>query len=161
MERDHPKREPLALINSNKAWVFKEIDALISEWNDWQRAVHEIKDQPYDHQTQSAVYADGEANLKKHRILLEKTLVFLDNNISGHGFIYGRDGTRIDRDDLRLEIRVKHRIDDLDQLRASLQYAKVPDGYWKSKAKEMVDKMAGKAPEAALDIAASYLKGGG
>ncbi len=160
MEPEHPKREPLALTNPNKAWVFKELDALISEWRDWQKTVDEIKDHPYDHQTQSKVYADGEANLKTHRILQEKTLVFLDNNISGHGFIYGRDGTRIDRDDRRLKIRVKHRIDDLDQLRASLQYAKVPEGYWTSKAKEMLDKVAGKAPETALGIATSYLKGG-
>ncbi len=158
MER--PKRESLALTNPNKSWVIKELDSLISEWRAWQKTVEAIKDHPYDRQTQSEVSADGEANLKKHRILQEKTLVFLDNNIAGHGFIRGRDGTSTDRDDLRLRIRVKHRVDDLDELWACLNYAMVPDGYWKSKAKEMVDKMAGKAPEAALDIAASYIRGG-
>jgi len=31
-------------------------------------------------------------------------------------------------------------IDDLDELRACLQYAKVPDAYWKAKGKEMLEK---------------------
>ena len=73
--------------------------------------------------THSEVYADGEENITKHGILQEKTLVFLENNISGHGFISGRDGTKIDRTDLRLKIRVKHRLDDLEELRACLEYA--------------------------------------
>jgi hypothetical protein len=64
-----------------------------------------------------------EQNIKRHRILQEKTLAFLEENIIGHGFISGRDGTKIDRTDLRLNIRVKHRIDDLDELRACLEYA--------------------------------------
>jgi len=74
--------------------------------------------------------------------------VFLDNNIEGHGFIYGRDSTRIDRTDLRLDI-----------LRACIQYAKVPEAYWKATAKEMLEKVAGKGPELATDIAAKYLQG--
>jgi hypothetical protein len=52
-----------------------------------------------------------------------KLLFSSKNNIIGHGFILGRDGTKIDRTDLRLNIRVKHRIDDLDELRACLEYA--------------------------------------
>jgi hypothetical protein len=109
--------------------------------------------------THSEVYADGEDNIKKHRILQEKTLVFMENNIAGHGFIRGRDGTKIDRNDLRLKIRVKHRVDDLDELRACLPYAKVPEGHWKAKAKEMLDRTIGKAPDLATDIAAKYLQG--
>jgi hypothetical protein len=54
---------------------------------------------------------------------------------------------------------VKHRIDDLDELHACLPYAKVPDGYWKAKAKEMLSKVAGKAPEVAAQIAEKYLQG--
>ncbi len=158
MQPDQPKRETLALTNPNKAWVFKELDTLIIEWRAWQREVEEIKDHPFN-QTQSNVYADGEENIKKHRILQEKTLVFLENNIAGHGFIRGRDGTKIDRNDLRLRIRVKHRIDDLDELRACLPYAKVPDAYWKAKAKEMLEKTVGKGPDLATDIAAKYLQG--
>jgi hypothetical protein len=158
MKSDEPKRGTLALTNPNKAGVFKELDALINEWRAWQQEVEEIKDHSFNH-TQSKVYADGEENIKKHRILREKTLVFLENNIAGHGFVRGRDGTKIDRNDLRLKIRVKHRMDDLDELRACLPYAKVPEGYWKAKAKEMLDKTVGKAPDLATDIAAKYLQG--
>jgi hypothetical protein len=160
MERNQPKRETLAFTNPNKAWVIKELHQLIAEWRSWQKDVEEIKDHPYNHQTHSEIYADGEENIKRHRILQEKTLVFLENNISGHGFIRGRDGTKIDRDDLRLAIRVKHRIDDLDELSACLSYAKVPDGYWRTKAAELVSKIAGKAPDVAIDLATKYLQGG-
>ena len=67
--------------------------------------------------------------------------------------------TRIDRTDLRLNIRVKHRMDDLDELRACLPYAKVPEAYWKARAKEMLGKTVGMAPEMATEIAAKYLQG--
>jgi hypothetical protein len=118
------KRETLAFTNpNNKARVIKKLDALLGEWRSWEKEVAEIRDHPYNRMIQTDVYADGEENIKKHRILQEKTLVFLENNISSHGFIRGRDGTKIDRTDLRLNIRVKHRIDDLDELRACLQYA--------------------------------------
>ena len=153
------QRAALALTNPNKAWVSKQLDALIAEWRAWQDQVEQIEDQPYDCNTQSAVYADGAENMKKHRILQEKTLVFLDNNVAGHGFIYGRDGKRIDRTDLRLKIRVSHRVDDLDELRACLPYAKVPEGYWKAKAKDMLGAIAGKAPDVAAELAAHYLEG--
>jgi hypothetical protein len=159
MRTDQSKREGLALTNPNKAWVIKELDALIGEWSAWREEVEEIKDHAFNQMTHGAIYADGEENIKKHRILQEKTLVFLENNMTGHGFIWGRDGTKIDRTDLRLKIRVKHRIDDLDELRACLPYAKVPDGYWKAKAKEMLDKTVGMAPDLATDVAAKYLQG--
>jgi hypothetical protein len=44
-------------------------------------------------------------------------------------------------------------------LRACIQYAKVPEAYWKATAKEMLEKVAGKGPELATDIAAKYLQG--
>src|SRR5216683_1062111 len=69
------------------------------------------------------ILADGEENIKKHSILQEKTLEFLEQNIIGHGFIRGRDGTHVDRTDLRLKFRVKHRLEELDELRARLEYA--------------------------------------
>ena len=69
------------------------------------------------------ILADGEENIKKHKILQAKTLEFLEKNIAGHGFISGRDGTHVDRTDLRLNFRVKHRLDELDELRACLEYA--------------------------------------
>jgi hypothetical protein len=161
MEDNQPKRETLAFTNPNRARVIKELDALIAEWRAWQEEVGQIKDHPYDREMQTVVYADGEANMKRHRILQEKTLTFLENNISGHGFIRGRDGTKIDRTDLRLSIRVKHRVDDLDELRACLDYAKVPDAHWKTAATELVDKIAGKAPGAAIELVSRYLQTGG
>ena len=135
MASDQPKRETLAFINPDKAWVIKELDALIVEWRAWQKYIEETEPYACDHQMQNAVSADGEANMKEHRILQEKTLVFLDNNISGHAFIKGHDGTGVDRTDLQLAIRVKHRMDDLDELRACLAYARTPDGQWSSTAK--------------------------
>lgn len=60
---------------------------------------------------------------------------------------------------MRLDIRVKHRVNDLEVLRACVQYAKVPEAYWKVTAKEMLEKIAGKGPELATEIAAKYLQG--
>jgi len=48
-----------------------------------------------------------------HEIFQAKTLTFLNNNITGHGFIKGFDGKAGDRTDLRLKIRVKHRLHQL------------------------------------------------
>lgn len=151
--------QPLAFKNPKTAWVVQELEKIREEWAEWQREVDQIKDHPYNRMTQSEVMADGRENLKRHRVLQAKTMVFLDNNIEGHGFIYGRDGGNVDRNDLRLKIRVQHRLDDLDELRACLTYAKVPDSYWKAKAKELIDKIADKAPEAAIEMAARYLQG--
>jgi hypothetical protein len=156
-----PKRLILRLTNPNKSWVVNELDRLIDEWRDWQSEVAEIPIEPRNpyYPAPENVSADGEDNIQRHHVLQEKTLVFLDNNIEGHGFIYGRDGTRVDRTDLRLDIRVKHRVNDLDVLRACIQYAKVPESYWRTTAKEMLEKIAGKAPDLATDIAAKYLQG--
>jgi hypothetical protein len=148
----------LEITSTNTAWVVAELDALYAEWLEWQREVEKIVDQPYDRQTQSDVFADGEAMMHRHEVLQAKTLTFLNNNVRGHGFIRGFDGQRIDRTDLRLRIRVKHRMHQLDLLRASLQYAKVPESFWKQKGKELVDKIAKKTGDAAIDVAASYLK---
>jgi hypothetical protein len=119
------QRETLAFRNPNKEWVVKELDALICEWRAWQKEAELLGEDPHDpfDPKPGRILADGEENIKKHRILQEKTLAFLENNIAGHGFITGRDRTKIDRTDLRLKIRVKHRLDDLDELRACLEYA--------------------------------------
>lgn len=161
MERDHPQREALAFLKSNTARVIKQLDALIGEWRSWEKEVDNLPKHPVNRLDPKPfnILADGEENIKKHRILQEKTLVFLENNITGHGFICGRDGSKIDRTDLPLQFRVKHRMDDLDELRACLQYANVPETYWKAKAKEMLAKTVGKAPDVATDIAAKYLQG--
>ena len=121
----------LAFINPNRRWVIKELDKLLTEWETWSSEVDQIVDQPYDHNTQLEVFADGEIMMQKHEILQSKTATFLDNNISGHGFIAGFDGSHCDRTDLRLKHRVKHRIQELRVLRACLdkvQGEKLDDG---------------------------------
>ena len=148
----------LAIMNPNKVWVVQELDKLINEWEKWQKEVAQIKDYPYDSQTKTDVFADGEENMQKHEILQAKTLAFLNNNIKGHGFIIGFDGKHCDRTDLRLKHRVKHRLQQLKILQASLQYAQVPDSFWKKKGKELIDKIAGVAPEVAAKIATGMLK---
>lgn len=97
----------------------RELEDLYNEWVRWSESVDQIKDQEYDRQRQSEVYADGEQMMQKHDILQAKTLTFLNNNISGHGFIDGFDGNGCDRTDLRLKYRVRHRIHNLDLLMAS------------------------------------------
>lgn len=151
----------LKLLNPREHWVRSELEKLTSEWEAWAKQVEKIKDHPYDQQRESEVYKDGRANMLAHKILQEKTRVFLDNNVDGHNFIRGFDGNHIDRTDLRLKIRVEHRLDDLYVLRGAIQYAQVPEGYWVEKAKELVDKMSDKGSDAAISLVASYLKNPG
>jgi len=112
---------PLAFINPNRRWVVRELNKLLSEWETWSKDVDQITDQPYDHNTQTEVFADGELMMQKHEILQSRTLIFLNNNISGHGFITGLDGHHCDRTDLRLKHRVKHRLQELYVLHACLE----------------------------------------
>ncbi len=148
----------LAFLNPNKPWVVKELDKLFEEWLAWEKEVSTIVDQPYDRNTQAEVYADGENMMQRHEILQAKTLTFVNNNIAGHGFIEGFEGRGCDRTDLRLKHRVKHRLQRLRVLKASMEYARVPDSFWREKGKELVDKICDKGTDAAIDIAASYLK---
>jgi hypothetical protein len=150
--------EPVEITNPNRAWVVSELEKLYAKWLAWQQQVGGIVDQPYDRNTQSEVFADGEDMVRKHDVLQGKTLTFLNNNIRGHGFIRGFDGRGVDRTDLRLRIRVKHRLHSLDMLRAALQYAKVSESFWKQKGKELVEKLVMKSGDAAVEAAASYLK---
>jgi predicted nucleotide-binding protein len=120
------QRERLAFKNpTNKESVIKELDALIGGWRVWQQEVDKLGDDPQDpfDPRPGRIFADGEDNIKRHRILQATTLEFLEQNITGHGFIRGRDGTHVDRTDLRLKFRVKHRLEELDELRACLEYA--------------------------------------
>ncbi len=91
-------------------------------------------------------------------MLQEKTRVFLDNNVEGHNFIHGFDGNQIDRTDLRLRIRVEHRLDQLHTLNAALTYALVAEEFWKEKGKKLIDRISDKGTNAAIDITASYLE---
>jgi len=79
-----------------------------------------LVDQPYDRDTESAVFADGRDAMLKHDVLQRKTLTFLSRNISSHGFISGFDGQNVDRTDLKLKVRVEHRLRDLELIRGVL-----------------------------------------
>jgi len=150
--------ENLEIINPNKGWVVIELDRLLSEWESWAEQVGRIVDQPYDLNTQLDVFADGEDMMHKHEILQAKTLTFLNNNIKGHGFIKGFDGRHCDRTDVRLRHRVKHRIQQLRILHACLEYARVPESFWKQKGKQLIQNIVNKGTDAAIEIAAKYLK---
>lgn len=81
---------------------------------------------------------------------------FLDKNLVGHGFIYGQDGMHIDRDDLRLNIRVKHQLNDLDELRARMEYAEVPAGW----IKKSIAKIGRIVPDVISNVIAKLLQSG-
>ena len=118
--------QTVVLKTPRKKRIIKELDAFISQWRSWEKEVAQITDHPYDRMTHSSVYIYGEDNMNHHNILQERTLAFLNKNVAGHGFIYGQHGENVDRTDLRLKIRVKHRLNDLDVLRARIDYAEVP-----------------------------------
>jgi hypothetical protein len=122
------QRETLAFRKPNREWALKELDAIICEWRGWQKEVEKLGEDPRDpfDPGPGRILADGEENIQKHKILQAKTLEFLEHNIAGHGFITGRDGANVDRTDLRLKFRVKHRLNDLDELRACLEYVEKP-----------------------------------
>jgi hypothetical protein len=151
--------QPLAFKTPHKSRVIKELDAFIQEWRAWQRKIDdEIGGDPINplDPKPGRVYLDGEENLKRHHILQERTLAFLNKNIQGHGFIYGRDGTKIDRTDLRLNIRVKHRINDLDEIRARIDYAEIPAG----RMKKGLAKVGGIVPDVIANVITKLLRGG-
>lgn len=112
--------ENVEILNPDREWVVSEFERLYSEWQAWEQQVDAIVDQPYDQNTHSEVFADGKDMMLKHDVLQAKTLTFLNNNIRGHGFIRGLNGRHIDRTDLRLKIRVEHRMRDLEILRETL-----------------------------------------
>ena len=153
---DQPVR--LKIRNPRHDWVQSEFEKLLREWEEWQVTVAKIEDHPYDKNTQSEVFVDGEENMERHEILQAKTLTFLNINVDGHNFIRGFDGGHVDRSDLRLNVRVKHRLTDLRILKECLQYADIADGFWVQKSKKILDTISTKAPAEAIKIIAGYLK---
>ena len=108
------------IIGAAPARVIKRLGEIISEWERWSEEVKGIVDQPYDSNTQLDVFADGEDMMQRHEVLQMKTVAFLNKNVRSHGFIKGFDGSHCDSTDLRLNHRVKHRLQDLYILRACL-----------------------------------------
>lgn len=150
----------LSFSNPNKAWAFKEVGNIIEEWQQWYIYVQKLEDHDdYNPNTCTEAVKDGWENLKKHEVLREKTLVFLRNNFSGYEFLFENWSSHPHEDiTSRLRRRVPTWLHRLEILRASLDYAKVPDGFWKEKGKELANKIVNLAPDKAAEIATAYLK---
>lgn len=151
---------PFEVLNPNRAWCAKEVDRLLDEWRSWGRVVENLEDSPdYNPRTSSEAIKDGWDNLRKHEILREKTLVFLRNHFRGAEFVLEKWPDHPHENvTSRLKGRVREWIHRLEMLQASLEYARVPDGFWKEKGKELVSAIAKSAPEKAVEIAAAALK---
>lgn len=162
MRRSVEPRQPLVLLNPNKEWVLEHIEKLLAEWREWLTAAKELPDSSdYNPQTCAEAVKDGWENIRRHERLREKTLVFLSNNFSGYDFILSNWPLHPHEDNLsRRKVVIPGWIQRLETLKECLDYAKVPDGYWKSRGKQLVESISGKAPDIASDIAAKYLKGG-
>jgi hypothetical protein len=156
-------REPLVITNPNKGLVVNQLDRLLHEWKTWIKVAQELSEGPdspdYHPNTCTEAIKDGFANRRKHEILREKTLVFIGNNFSGYGFLFSNwPMPPHEANTARLVNIVAGWLHRLELLSASIEYARVTDGYWKSKGKELVDKVVETTPDKAVDIAASYLK---
>jgi len=157
--REVEEFEPLQISVPNKAWVVKEFDKLLDEWRAWNKSVKSLGDSPdYNPQTCSESIRDGWDNIHKHEILREKTLVFLRNYFIGSGFIFQQWPSHPHENvTSRLRDKVPNWLHRLEILEASIGYARVPEGFWKEKGKELATAIA-KAPEKAAEVAATYLR---
>lgn len=152
-------QEPLALTNPNRAWVVNELDKLLDEWRTWLKHAASLPDSAdYNPNTTAEALKDGRDNLRKHEIIRERTLIFIANNFSGIEFMFRNWPSPPHEDNLsRLRSRIPGWVHRLEMLRDLIQYARVPDSFWKQKGKELVAEIA-KAPDKAVDVAASWLK---
>ena len=160
MPREFKERPIFAIANPNKGWVVAELDKLRKEWADWLAVARELPVSPdYDPNVGSEAVMDGFDNLRKQDTLREKTLVFIGNNFSGYAFLFENWPSHPHEDvTSRLANRIPSWMHRLETLAASIEYARVPDSYWKEKGKELVDQVVKTTPKKAIDIAASYLK---
>lgn len=162
MRREVQRREPLSFVNPNRPQVVEQLDQLLAEWRAWLEVVENLPDSPeYDPNTCAEVIKDGRANIRKHDILREKTLVFIANNFEGYEFLFANWPDYPHEYNLaRKREIVPGWIHRLETLQACIEYARVPDGYWKARGKQLVESLSGKGPEKAVEIAAAALKGG-
>jgi hypothetical protein len=156
-------REPLVITNPNKGLVVNQLDRLLVEWKTWLAFAQKLSEEPdspyYDPGTCTEVIKDGFDNRRKHQILRDKTLVFIGNNLSGYGFLFDNWPTPPHEANIvRLVKIIPSWIHRLETLSACIEYARVTEGFWKSKGKELVDKVIATTPEKAAAIAESYLR---
>lgn len=151
---------PFGISSPNTARVVKEFDNLMDEWRAWNKAAQSFGDSPdYNPQTCAESIKDGWDNIHKHEILREKTLVFLRNNFTGSGFIFENWPSHPHESvTSRLRSRVPNWVHRLEILQASIGYARVPESFWKEKAKEIMTALAKATPEKGIEVIASYLK---
>ena len=160
MVRKFETRAIFSITNPNKGWVVQELDKLRSEWAVWHEVAQNLADSPdYNPQTCTEAIKDGFANRRKHDVLREKTVEFIGNDFSGYEFLFENWPSHPHEDNTsRLAKIIPGWLHRLETLSASVEYARVPDSYWKAKGKELVDKVVKVGPDKAAEIAASYLK---
>jgi hypothetical protein len=160
MSRRFEPRTVFATTNPNKAWVAKELSSLLSQWKDWLTFTESLEDSPdYNPNTSTEALKDGRDNRRKHEILREKTLVFIGNNFVGYDFLFQNWPSHPHEDNTaRLFKIIPGWVHRLETLIACLDYAVVPDGYWKAKGKQLADKVIEVGADKGADIAASWLK---
>jgi hypothetical protein len=153
-------REIFALVNPNKGWVVNELDTLRREWVAWLEISQNLGLSPdFDPMTCTEAIKDGFENLHKHELLREKTIVFIGNNFSGYNFLFENWPSYPHEDNTaRLAKIVPGWIRRLDTLIACIDYARVPDGFWKEQGKKLVSKIAEAGPASAVDVAEKYLR---
>ena len=160
MGRKFEARAIFSITNPNKGWVVQELDKLRNEWVEWLEVAQNLEDSPdYGPQTCTEAIKDGFTNRRKHDVLREKTLVFIGNNFSEYGFLFENWPPYPHEDNTsRLANIIPGWLHRLETLSSSIEYARVPDNFWKAKGKQLVDEIVKAAPDKAAEIAASYLK---
>lgn len=154
------RREPLTITNPSKAWVVAQLDRLLKEWESWRQESETWGVSP-DYRPNSCAEAikDGFENRRRHEVLREKTMVFISNNFSGYEFLFANWPSHPHEDNLSRIRDIapgwQHR---LNTLAACVEYARVTDGFWKEKGKQLADTIIKVGADKGGDIAASWLK---
>lgn len=160
MVREFKQREAFAIANPNKPVVVQELDKIRKEWAAWLEFGKGLGvSSEFDPSTCTECIKDGYENLRKHEVLREKTLVFIGNNFTGYRFLF-ENWPRPPHEDStsRIARKAPGWIQRLDTLAAAIEYARVPDGYWKARGKDLVGAITKAGPEKAIDVATSFLK---
>lgn len=162
MNRQRPVKSlpPFEFSNPNKAWVVVETDSLLQQWRDWFTAVQSFPDSPdYDSNLETEALRHGRDKLNQHIILREKTLVFLRNNFNGFEFMVDEWSDHPHESNTSaLTRRIPVWIHRLEMLQASIDYARVPDGFWTEKGKDLASFIFKEGPQKGAEVAASWLK---
>jgi hypothetical protein len=153
-------RELLTITNPNKGWVVNKLDELLGEWKQWLETVRRLPDSPdYNPRTCTEAIKDGFANRQLHDVLRDKTLVFIGNHFSGYAFLFENwPSFPHENNTGRLVTIVPDWIRRLRTLSLCVEYARVTDGFWKEKGKELIGAITKLAPEKASELLAEVLR---